>query len=78
MKVNQLINFQEIQDVIEIGKIKNEKELVEEYVISPSLEEELLDLLSVLDSQKTQISQYYRKLWNWQIPSFSVSFIGSV
>ena len=52
MKVNELINFQEIQDVIEIGAIKNEKELVEEYVISPSLEEELLDLLSVLDSQK--------------------------
>ncbi len=52
MKVNQIINYQEIQDVIEIGSIKNEKELVEEYVISPTLEEELLDLLSVLDSQK--------------------------
>ena len=52
MKVNQLINFEEIQDVIEIGSIKNEKELVEKYVISATLEEELLDMLSVLDSQK--------------------------
>lgn len=52
MKVNQLINFQEIQDVIEIGSIKNEREIVEQYVISPTLEEELLNLLSVLDSQK--------------------------
>ncbi len=48
MKVNQLINFQEIQDVIEIGSIKNEREIVEQYVISPTLEEELLNLLSVL------------------------------
>lgn len=52
MKVNQLINFQEIQDVIEIGSIKNEREIVEQYVISPTLEEELLNLLTVLDSQK--------------------------
>ena len=32
MKVNGLINFQEIQDVIEIDIIKNEKDSVEEYI----------------------------------------------
>ena len=52
MKVKELIKFEEIQDVIEIGAIKDEKDLVEKYVISPNLEEEILDLLGVLDSQR--------------------------
>jgi KaiC/GvpD/RAD55 family RecA-like ATPase len=52
MKVKELINFEEIQDVIEIGAIKDEKDLVEKYVISPTLQDELLDLLSVLDAQR--------------------------
>ena len=52
MKVKELINFEEIQDVIEIGSIKDEKDLVEKYVISNTLEEEIIDLLEVLEAQK--------------------------
>ena len=78
MKVNELINFQEIQDVIEIGSIKNEKELVEEYVISPSLEEELLDLLSVLDSQKHKSANIIGNYGTGESPSFSISFLSAL
>ena len=52
MKVNELINFEEIQDVIEIGAIQNEKDLVEKFVISKTLQEEIIELIGVLSSQK--------------------------
>ena len=52
MKVDELINFEEIQDVIEIGAIQNEKDLVEKFVISKTLQEEILELIDVLSSQK--------------------------
>jgi len=52
MKIKELFTFEEIQDVIEIGKIQNEKELVEKFVISPNLEFEICDLLDVLKEKR--------------------------
>ena len=48
MKIKDLFNYEEIQDVIEIGKIQNERELVEKFVISPELEEEFSEFLDIL------------------------------
>jgi hypothetical protein len=52
MKIDELINFEEIQDVIEIGAIQNEKDLVEKFVISQTLQEEIIELIDILSSQK--------------------------
>jgi len=52
MKIKELFTFEEIQDVIEIGKIQNEKELIEKFVISPNLEFEICDLLDVLKEKR--------------------------
>lgn len=48
VKIKKLFTYEEIQEVIEIGKIKNEQELVEKFVISPELEMELSDFLDIL------------------------------
>ena len=52
MKTRELFNFDEIQDVIAIGKIKDEREIVEKFVISPNLETDLLSLLDLLKDQR--------------------------
>ena len=41
-KIRELINFEPIKEVIDIDAISNNKEMVENYVISPSLEEHLV------------------------------------
>jgi len=52
MRLKELFDFEEIQDVIEIERIPDEKELVEKFVISPNLEEEIIDLLNILKDKK--------------------------
>jgi hypothetical protein len=52
MKIKDLFEYEDIQDVIEIGKIQNEKELIEKFVISPDLEKELIDFLDILGEKK--------------------------
>lgn len=48
MKIKELFDFEDIQQVIEIGKIKDEEEMVKKFVISPNLEEDLLYYLEYL------------------------------
>ena len=52
MKISELFDFEEIQEVIEIDRIPDEKELVEKFVISPNLELEILDLLDILKQKR--------------------------
>ena len=48
MKIKELFKFEDIQQVIEIGNIEDEREMVEKFVISPNLEEDLLYFLEYL------------------------------
>ena len=50
-KIRELINFEPIKEVIDIDAISNSKEMVENYVISPSLEEHLVHVFR--DLQKS-------------------------
>lgn len=45
MQIKELFNFEDIQKVIEITKIGDEQEMVEKFVISPNLKEDLLEFL---------------------------------
>ena len=48
MQIKELFNFEDIQKVIEITKIGDEQEMVEKFVISPNLKEDLLEFLEYL------------------------------
>lgn len=50
-KIRELINFEPIKEVIDIDAISSSKEMVESYVISPSLEEHLVHVFH--DLQKS-------------------------
>ena len=52
MEIKKLINFEEIEQVIYIGKIKNERELVEKFIISQNLKEDLFEFLEYLKGNK--------------------------
>ena len=54
MKIKELYEFEEIQQVIEIGNIKDEKEMVEKFVISPNLRMDLLEFLEYLKGNKKE------------------------
>lgn len=50
--IKELFNFEDIQQVIAIGNIENEQEMVEKFVISPNLKEDLLEFLEYLKGNK--------------------------
>ena len=52
MKIKELFNFEDIQHVIAIGNIENEQEIVEKFVISPNLKEDLFEFLEYLKGNK--------------------------
>lgn len=52
MKIKELFNFEDIQQVVAIGNIENEQEMVEKFVISPNLKEDLFEFLEYLKGQK--------------------------
>lgn len=54
MKIGDLFNFEDIQQVIEIGNVKNEQEMVEKFVISPNLKSELFQFLEYLKGNKPE------------------------
>lgn len=54
LKIKELFNFEDIQKVIEIGNIKDEKEMVEKFVISSNLEEYLLNFIDYLKGNKPE------------------------
>lgn len=54
LKIKELFNFEDIQKVIEIGNIKDEKEMVEKFVISSNLEDYLLDFIEYLKGNKPE------------------------
>lgn len=54
MKIKELFNFEDIQQVIEIGKIKNEREMVEKFVVSDNLKDDLLEFLDYLKGNKRE------------------------
>lgn len=54
MRIGDLFNFEDIQQVITIGKVKNEQEMVEKFVISPNLKAELFQFLEYLTGQKPE------------------------
>ena len=54
MKIKELFNFEDIQQVIAIGNIENEQEMVEKFVISPNLKEDLLEFLEYLKGNKPE------------------------
>lgn len=54
MKIKELFNFEDIQQVIEIGKIKDEEDIVKKFVISPNLEEDLLYFMEYLTGNKPE------------------------
>ena len=54
MQIKELFNFEDIQKVIEITKIGDEQEMVEKFVISPNLKEDLLEFLEYLKGQKPE------------------------
>ena len=52
MLIKDLFNFEDIQQVIAIGNIENEREMVEKFVISTNLKEDLLELIEYLKGNK--------------------------
>ena len=54
MKIKELFNFEDIQQVIAIGNIENEQEMVEKFVISPNLKGDLLEFLEYLKGNKPE------------------------
>lgn len=52
MLIKDLFNFEDIQQVVAIGNIENEREMVEKFVISPNLKEDLFEFLEYLKGQK--------------------------
>lgn len=54
MKIRELFDFEYIQRVIKIGEIKDEKEMVERFVISPNLEEDILEFLEYLKGNRKE------------------------
>ena len=54
MKIKELFNFEDIQQVIAIGNIENEQEMVEKFVISENLKEDLLEFLEYLKGNKPE------------------------
>lgn len=54
MKIKELFNFEDIQQVIAIGNIQNEQEMVEKFVISPNLKLDLLEFLEYLNGDKPE------------------------
>lgn len=54
MKIKELFNFEDIQQVVAIGNIENEQEMVEKFVISPNLKEDLLEFLEYLKGNKPE------------------------
>ncbi len=47
-KIRELINFEKVKDVIDIDAISDNREMVEKYVISPSMEEHLVNIFDDL------------------------------
>lgn len=56
-KVGELFNFERIREVIDIDAITDKKAMVENYVISPSLEEYLVHLFRDLNSSTHKAAQ---------------------
>ena len=54
MKIKKLYDFEEIQQVIEIGNIKNEREMAEKFVISLNLRMDLMEFLEYLKGNKKE------------------------
>lgn len=54
MYIKELFNFEDIQQVVAIGNIENEQEMVEKFVISPNLKEDLLEFLEYLKGNKPE------------------------
>lgn len=54
MKIKELFNFEDIQQVVAINNIENEKEIVEKFVISPNLKNDLLEFLEYLKGNKIE------------------------
>ena len=54
MRIGDLFNFEDIQQVITLGEVKDEKEIVEKFVISPNLKEELFQFLEYLKGNKPE------------------------
>lgn len=54
MQIKELFNFEDIQQVIAIGNIENEQEMVEKFVIAPNLKEDLLEFLEYLKGNKPE------------------------
>lgn len=56
-KIKELINFEKIKDVIDIDALHDKQKMVENYVISKSMEEHLLPLLKDINSDKHKAAQ---------------------
>ena len=54
MQIKKLFNFEDIQQVVAIGNIENEQEMVEKFVISPNLKEDLFEFLEYLKGNKPE------------------------
>ena len=54
MRIGDLFNFEDIQQVIVFDKVKNEQEMVEKFVISPNLKAELFQFLQYLNGEKPE------------------------
>lgn len=54
MQIKELFNFEDIQQVVAIGSIENEQEMVEKFVISSNLKEDLLEFLEYLKGNKPE------------------------
>jgi hypothetical protein len=56
-KIKELINFEKIKDVIDIDALHDKQKMVENYVISKSMEEYLLHLLKDINNDKHKAAQ---------------------
>lgn len=54
MKIKELFDFEDVAQVIEIGKIPDPNEIVDKFVISPNLENDLLEFLEYLKGNKPE------------------------
>lgn len=56
-KISELLNFEKIKDVIDIDALSDKKNMVEKYVITPTMEDHLVSLLQNINDSTHKAAQ---------------------
>ena len=56
-KIGELLHFEKIKDVIDIDVLSDKKNMVEKYVITPTMEDQLVALLKNINDSTHKAAQ---------------------